>query len=240
MIIGRRPRAYNSRLISKNWAGKRLGAQYDGHPSIDHVDLGSVGWWGEWHMSGAANAKMPAVENQRKIVDAYLGAFKKTPLLMLIGGGTMLEYATKHGTGWRADCLGDKPYRLAYRIANDDAYATRKLHTVHRCRRTEFDDSGSAAEKYADVIAVTHVPPFREAAWYEGRTSDDNFLPHFSCKAAGDAMLRVMNSNPQCNLLVLCGHTHGSGEANLLNNLKVLTGKAVYGSPEVQRVFEVE
>jgi predicted MPP superfamily phosphohydrolase len=97
-----------------------------------------------------------------------------------------------------------------------------------------------AAEKYANVIAVTHVPPFREAAWYEGRTSDDNFLPHFSCKAAGDAMLRVMKSNVQSNLLVLCGHTHGSGEANLLKNLKVLTGKAVYGSPEVQRVLKVE
>lgn len=86
---------------------KRLGARYDGHPSIDHVDLGSVGWWGEWHMSGAANAKMPTAENQKRIVDAYLRAFKKTPLLMLIGGGPMLEYATKNGTGWRADCLGD-------------------------------------------------------------------------------------------------------------------------------------
>lgn len=85
----------------------RLGKHYDGHPDIDHVDLGSVGWWGEWHMSGASNAKMPALENQRKVVDAYLAAFTKTPLLMLIGGGPMLEYATEHGTGWRADCLGD-------------------------------------------------------------------------------------------------------------------------------------
>ena len=97
-----------------------------------------------------------------------------------------------------------------------------------------------AVEKYANVIAVTHVPPFREATWHEGRTSDDNWLPHFSCKAAGDAMLEVMKSNPQCNLLVLCGHTHGAGEANLLGNLKVLTGEAIYGSPAVQRVFEIE
>ncbi|MHC4400816.1 MAG: DUF4832 domain-containing protein [Planctomycetota bacterium] len=86
---------------------KRLGARYDGHPDIAHVDLGSVGWWGEWHMSGSANAKMPTPENQKKIVDAYLAAFRTTPLVMLIGGGEMLEYATQHGTGWRADCLGD-------------------------------------------------------------------------------------------------------------------------------------
>ncbi|HID75015.1 MAG TPA: DUF4832 domain-containing protein [Planctomycetaceae bacterium] len=85
----------------------RLGARYDGHPDIEHVDLGSVGWWGEWHMSGAANAKMPSLETQKKIVDAYLSAFRETPLVMLIGGGPMLKYATERGAGWRADCLGD-------------------------------------------------------------------------------------------------------------------------------------
>ncbi len=86
---------------------ERLGRRYDGHPDLDHIDLGTVGWWGEWHMSGAVNAKMPTLENQKKVVDAYLAAFKKTPLLMLIGGGEMLKHATGHGTGWRADCLGD-------------------------------------------------------------------------------------------------------------------------------------
>jgi hypothetical protein len=86
---------------------KRLGARYDGHPDIDHVDLGSVGWWGEWHMSQSTNAPMPTPETQKKIVDAYLSAFQKTPLVMLIGGGEMLRYAVEHGAGWRADCLGD-------------------------------------------------------------------------------------------------------------------------------------
>ena len=27
---------------------KRLGEAYDGHPDVDHVDIGSIGWWGEW------------------------------------------------------------------------------------------------------------------------------------------------------------------------------------------------
>ena len=35
---------------------ERLGEKYDGHPDIDHVDLGSIGWWGEWHLSGSKNA----------------------------------------------------------------------------------------------------------------------------------------------------------------------------------------
>ena len=38
---------------------ERLGARYDGHPDITRLDLGSVGWWGEWHMSRSSNAPMP-------------------------------------------------------------------------------------------------------------------------------------------------------------------------------------
>jgi len=86
---------------------KRLGQRYDGHPDIDHVDLGSVGWWGEWHLSGSKKYKLPTLANRTKVVDAYLAAFKKTPLLMLIGGAECLKRATEHGAGWRADCLGD-------------------------------------------------------------------------------------------------------------------------------------
>jgi hypothetical protein len=85
----------------------RLGARYDGHPDLDHVDLGSVGWWGEWHMSGSKTAKMPTIETRKQIVDMYMKAFRKTPLLMLIGGGDCLTHAAEQGAGWRADCLGD-------------------------------------------------------------------------------------------------------------------------------------
>ena len=86
---------------------RRLGARYDGHPDIAHVDLGSVGWWGEWHMSGSETGRMPTVDTCRQIIDAYVEAFRKTPVLMLIGGREFLTYAAERGAGWRADCLGD-------------------------------------------------------------------------------------------------------------------------------------
>ena len=86
---------------------RRLGERYDGHPDLDHVDLGSVGWWGEWHLSRSKLGKMPARENCLKVVNAYLAAFQKTPLLMLIGAKEFTTYATQHGPGWRADSLGD-------------------------------------------------------------------------------------------------------------------------------------
>ncbi len=95
-----------------------------------------------------------------------------------------------------------------------------------------------AFETYHHVILITHVPPFKEATWNEGQLSDDNFLPFFACKAVGDVLVEIMHVYPHRQLTVLCGHTHGRGEAQILDNLLVLTGGAEYGKPEVQQVFE--
>jgi predicted MPP superfamily phosphohydrolase len=97
----------------------------------------------------------------------------------------------------------------------------------------------SAAERYREMLFLTHVPPFREAAWHEGRASADDWLPHFSCKAVGDALVRVMRAHPGCSITVLCGHTHGEGEVRVLENLLVRTGGAEYGSPTIQILEEV-
>jgi hypothetical protein len=86
---------------------KRLGERYDGQPDIDHLDLGSIGWWGEWHLSGSKKCRLPTLENRMKVVEAYLAAFKKTPLVMLLNGQECTTFATRHGAGWRCDSLGD-------------------------------------------------------------------------------------------------------------------------------------
>ena len=43
---------------------------------------------------------------------------------------------------------------------------------------------------------------------------------------------------PEKHMTVLCGHTHSSGQAQILNNLEVLTGKSSYGEPELQQIVE--
>jgi 3',5'-cyclic-AMP phosphodiesterase len=98
----------------------------------------------------------------------------------------------------------------------------------------------SATEKYARVIVATHIPPFREASWCDGRPSTDDFLPFFACKAVGDVLLEAARLHPTCQILVLCGHTHGGGELQVLENLRVLTGPAEYGKPEIEQVLQVE
>jgi hypothetical protein len=97
-----------------------------------------------------------------------------------------------------------------------------------------------AAERYPRVIVATHVPPFLEATWHQGRPSNDDFLPYFACKTVGDVLLDAAQTHPDCQFLVLCGHTHGGGELQVLENLRVVTGPAEYGKPRIQQIITVE
>lgn len=98
----------------------------------------------------------------------------------------------------------------------------------------------SAAPRFQNLILLTHVPPFKESCWHEGLVSDDEFLPHFTCSAVGDMLLRLMPHFPDCTLTVLCGHTHGQGEVEMLPNLGVKTGGAEYGKPRLNELIVVE
>ena len=80
---------------------RALGARYDGHPNVEFLDIGSYGIWGEWH------TKHPAPLAVRKaIVDLYLKAFRKTPLVFMSDDAEVLSYALAHGTGFRRDGVG--------------------------------------------------------------------------------------------------------------------------------------
>lgn len=93
---------------------------------------------------------------------------------------------------------------------------------------------------FQDVIFATHVPPFKEAAWHEGKPSDDDYAPYFSSQIMGEFLTKIMEDNPTKNLMVLCGHTHSEGIINPLPNMKVYTGAARYYKPSIQSTFEIE
>lgn len=88
-----------------------LAQRYAGKPEIDHVDVGTVGCWGEWNTAccsaslATCQAYFPTEANQKAIIDLYVQEFVGTPLVMLVGGP--LAYAVGKGTGWRGDCFGD-------------------------------------------------------------------------------------------------------------------------------------
>ena len=102
------------------------------------------------------------------------------------------------------------------------------------------DSLSRALDSYEHVIFLTHVPPFKEACWYQGKVGDDDWLPFFTCKAVGDVLHELMEKKTDTQLTVLCGHTHHEGMAQILTNLRVRTGSADYGSPHVQDVLELD
>jgi hypothetical protein len=52
-----------------------LGKRYNGNPSLEFLDIGSYGIWGEWHTTHPAS-----LDVRKSLVDLYLNAFPDTPL----------------------------------------------------------------------------------------------------------------------------------------------------------------
>jgi predicted phosphohydrolase len=96
-----------------------------------------------------------------------------------------------------------------------------------------------AFENHNTVYVATHVAPFKENSRApDGKISDKHWMPHFSSKIMGDALLNTMNKYPkEYNLVVLCGHNHTFWESNPTNNIRCITGQAVYGKPQICGVF---
>jgi predicted phosphohydrolase len=97
-----------------------------------------------------------------------------------------------------------------------------------------------ALKKAEHTILLTHVPPFLESSRYNGKISDDDYLPFFCCKVVGDVILNIMGNNLHKKLTVLCGHTHDQAELKVLPNVDVYLGGARYGLPKIQRIFVFE
>ncbi len=96
-----------------------------------------------------------------------------------------------------------------------------------------------ALERYPLVIMATHVPPFKQSAWYDFKPSSPKILPWYTSKLMGDMLLEVLHSRPHKRLIVLCGHTHNSANYQPLRNLQVLTGNATYYAPDLAGILKI-
>lgn len=112
---------------------------------------------------------------------------------------------------------------------------------VERLKKQFFAAVKLGAEK---IICLTHVPPFWEASWHNGKIQDANAAPHFTCRAGEDMFREVMIAmkaiKPDLELIILCGHTHGNGQAKIVNmNITVIQGGAEYKFPRMQEPLNI-
>lgn len=162
--------------------------------------------------------------------DARSGDFLKSDILLndyfLI---EELREAVERNRGIEKGCSGLYQLRSELHALGDEvaAHFNRLLPTILQHPQPR------------QLLVLMHVPPFRESCWYNGQISDDNWAPHFVCMAAGVVLKFWMERYPQHQMTVLCGHTHGAGEADILPNLHISTGGAVYGAPAIQRVIDL-
>jgi len=96
-----------------------------------------------------------------------------------------------------------------------------------------------ALASYEHVFCVTHVPPILEEVWCEEGQADPEFLPFFTCQAAGKVLDSLAESHPANRLTVLSGHTHMAATLPVRPNLELCIGAASYCEPTLQRIFEV-
>lgn len=168
------------------------------------------------------------------------GVVKFSDTVGLIGHGAW-------GDGGYGDFLGSElmlnDYHLIQDLCNlEPNQRLVKLRALGQASALYIQRNLSIAlERFEHVYVALHVPPFQEACWYAGKTplDDDDYLPHFTCKAVGDVLLDIAEQYPTKQITVLCGHTHGSGEAMMRANLHVITEGAEYGQPMIARVFSV-
>lgn len=126
-----------------------------------------------------------------------------------------------------ADLRGEQHVRLKQlkRLGAESALRLRRQLEVAR-------QSGTP-----NLLVLTHVPPFRECCWYEGRLTDDTWAPFFVNYSMGWMLRRFCMRFADLQVVVLCGHTHHAGSTTVLPNLKVYTGAADYGQPRIHETF---
>lgn len=95
---------YTDPLYARRWGElvAALAARFDGHPQIDTLDISSIGYWGEGNGPHA-----PSLPVRLALLDAWLDAFKQTPLLVNFDEDQGMAHAAGRGAGIRLDCLGD-------------------------------------------------------------------------------------------------------------------------------------
>jgi hypothetical protein len=83
-----------------------MGVQYDGDPRIGFIEVGTLGFWGEWHTYPKTNLLNPSLSAistaMTKVLNAYQSAFTNTQLAV---SADQIGYTAGHFNSIRTICL---------------------------------------------------------------------------------------------------------------------------------------
>lgn len=121
--------------------------------------------------------------------------------------------------------------------SNEQIFA--KMNELAKESATFIYEQGTKSfEDGAETLFIaTHIPPFRENSVFMDKISDDNWMPHFSSKHMGDAIIKLAEENPKKKIQILCGHSHGEAKHMPRQNVVCRTAEARYKYPKISNIF---
>jgi hypothetical protein len=145
-----------------------LGSRYDGDPRIGFLELGLIGFWGEWH-TWPHPEWMPAMETQNAVIQAFDLAFNETRLLMREPRGQ----SPLHALGYHDDSFvynthGDVSwyhYPKLVAAAETDKWKTEPMGgelrpeiqvSIWNSDALEAQPSGGPVQNWNTSVALTH------------------------------------------------------------------------------------
>lgn len=151
-------------------------------------------------------------------------------------------------TGWY-DTLSGNPFTSPIQVDDwrlipklQGLWAERYLLSKH-CKAWSEEEAEKArpvlieaAQRFPNVIFVTHFPCFTAACWDDlGNldTEERGWRPWSINTTMGHLIDEVVTAHPKTQFTVLHGHTHGGGRKQLRDNLTCISGWATYGSPKL-------
>lgn len=121
---------------------------------------------------------------------------------------------------------------------NGALHVTMQLLSQEGASHVEKSALAAISAGHKSIVIATHIPPFPELSLYQGRQSDQHWMPFFSSKLMGDAIRGLVQKHPEVKFTVLCGHSHHAATFNGgFSNLHCLTGGAMYGEPGIEMLF---
>lgn len=169
-----------------------------------------------------------------------------TPNLFWLDQGPILSnrFSITGTTGWYDATFGNSnssvelnDFELISELKQASFYRYSLLEVIKNKSKTyarALNDQLKKACKESDLIIVaTHVAPYAQASWFEGKMSNSSWLPWFTSGATGEVLDIYAKQFEEKTFIVLCGHNHSSGIYSRFNNLTVYTGGASYYKPDV-------
>ena len=153
-----------------------FGRRYDGDPRIGFIELGLIGFWGEWHtwpmdgntqetavLKSVPNPKeenwMPSVTTQERIIKAYDDAFNKTRILMRY---PMLPPNGQQSSPGRREPYGSLKYNIGY---HDDSFAYNTLFGEDWYFMGKMEWSGALDKWKTEPIGGELRPEIQLSVW---------------------------------------------------------------------------